>query len=87
MTNLLPPGVKPLSSLGRRIEENLKNNFGKFEFDKFPSQHFCVVYFRTRLHVDIIQNEQISRDLQHRLSEQCLFEQARYNEHRDWQSC
>ena len=35
-TKLLPPGIKLLSSLVRRIEENLKNNFGNLNLTNFP---------------------------------------------------
>ena len=43
-----------------------------------------MVYFRTRLHVGIIPNEQISRDLHQRLSEQFFLEYTDHIEHLYW---
>ena len=55
--------------------------------DTFPSQHCKLVYFRTRLHVDITPNEQISRDLHQRLPELFFFKYySGFSEHPDWQS-
>ena len=87
MTNMLSPGVKLfLPNLATRVEENLKNTFWKIEFDKFPGQHHCnMVFFRTRLHVGIIPNDQIRRYLHQGLSALFLVEYAGHTEPPDWQ--
>ena len=45
-----------------------------------------VMYVRTRLHVGIIPNEQISRDPHQRLSELFFVKHGGHTEHLDWMS-
>ena len=78
---------------GRQACSELGNEGGRTprekrrKLDTFPSQRCDLVYFRTRLHVGITPNEQISRDLHHRLSELCLLECAGHAELLlDWKS-
>ena len=70
-----------LGVVGRR--KHLKETFLTLDL-KFPSQHRNVVYFRTRLRVGIIQNEQICPDFLQRLSEPFLLRHAGHTEHPDW---
>ena len=53
--------------------------------DKFHNKHCNVVNFRTRLHVGIVSNAQISRNLHQRLSDLFLLVYAGHTEHPDWQ--
>ena len=69
---MLSTRAKLTPILVTRVEENLKKTFGHFPFDYVFGQHSNVVYFRTRLHAGIIANEQMSRDLHERLSEQFI---------------
>ena len=77
-------GVELIPNLVTRVEENLKNTLGNSYFSILPTQNCNVVYCRTRLHVGIIPNEQIGRDLQQRLSELFLLQHVGHTEHLDW---